>query len=283
MAGAAGQFLLFGSSETGLTADDQTANHIHQLFEYDAVTGELVRVTKGEDGFDENGNGAASGVRLSPLASKARTEGSNPFRTGSNRLNMSTDGRTVVFTTVGALSQRARSVADGCKSVYEFRTDGPLKAGSVHLISDGTDTNTSGLEECGAEFQYMDGSGANILVATIDPLVAGDVDEGQSDVYDAREDGGFAQAPAAIPECQGEGCEGAATGPPLLGAPASLTQAPESPIAAPVGPSPTAVTGKKPTRKCAKGRKRVHGKCVLASTNHHSSARRASFDRRYER
>jgi hypothetical protein len=262
VAGEGGRFLLFASATTGLTADDENTRGIVQLFEYDAVTGELVRVTKGEDGYDENGNGAEHGVPTVSIAQKVQVEGyGTVFQSGGNVLNVSGDGRTVVFETAGGLSPRAVSAVDGCTSVYEFRSGGGIGQGAVHLISDGQDTQANG-EKCGAQFRFMDGSGANILFTTTDPLLSTDTDGVQRDIYDAREDGGFAPGPVSTPECQGAGCQGTFSSPPGPAVPGSLSQAPEAPVSAPATTSTPRKTTKKKPAKCAKGKKLTHGKCV---------------------
>jgi hypothetical protein len=259
--GEGGRFLLFASAATGLTGDDENARGIVQLFEYDAVTGELVRVTKGEDGYNENGNGAEHGISVTSIAQKVKLEGyGGVFQTAGNVLNVSGDGRTVVFETAGGLSPRAVSAADGCTSVYEFRSAGAIGQGSVHLISDGQDTQLQG-EKCGAEFRFMDGSGANVLFTTADPLLPGDVDGVQRDIYDAREEGGFPPGPASTPECQGAGCQGTLSGPPGPTSPGSLNQAPEAPVPPlpPLAATPGTKIGtgtKTGTKKCAKGKQR---------------------------
>lgn len=65
----------------------------------------------------------------------------------------------------------------------------------------------------------MDPSAENVLFSTADPLVPGDTDGLQRDIYDARIGGGFpsAKVPAA---CEGDACRG------------PLTPAPGAPIAA---------------------------------------------------
>jgi hypothetical protein len=200
------------------------------------------------------------------IARKVKLEGyGTVFQTSGNLLDVSGDGRTVVFETAGGLSSRAVSAADGCTSVYEFHSAGAIGQGAVHLISDGQDTQVDGLEECGAEFRYMDGSGANILFTTADPLLSGDVDGVQRDVYDAREEGGFAPGAAGTPECQGAGCQGALSSPPGPTSPGSLNQAPEAPVPPlpPLAATPgTKIGTKTGTKKCAKGKKLTRGKCV---------------------
>ncbi|MGH2911426.1 MAG: hypothetical protein ACRDJ3_03010 [Solirubrobacteraceae bacterium] len=224
LGGERGRYLLFESSQKGLTPDDTSS--IIQLFEYDALTGELVRVTKGEDGYDEDGNGAREGVPYNALPSAKLGQIETYFHTSADLLNMSTDGHTVVFETGARLSPRAVSAdahsveGEACTSVYVFHSAGPISAGAVHLVSDGRDTQgPSG--SCGALFKGMDAAGANIMFETLDSLVPSDADGGQADTYDARVDGGFA-ASKAVAGCQGGGCLGSPGVAPSLAAPASV-------------------------------------------------------------
>ncbi len=209
-AGENGQFLLFVSSAEGVTPDD-TREGLTQLFEYDTETRELVRVTQGEEGFNDNGNSVTEGI---PRASLENVLVGHAFdyKTSENRLDVSSDGRTVVFQTAGELSPRARSASSlGCKSVYEFRSEGPISAGKVYLLSDGRDVQLNKGSTCGAFVYGMDEDGSNVLVSTADPLLTSDVDGFQRDIYDARVGGGFPPGPvqgeSAV--CVPSTCEGA--------------------------------------------------------------------------
>ena len=259
VSGEGGRFLLFVSATPGLTADDHASTP--QLFEYDAVTGELVRVSKGEDGYNENGNAARAGVGPESISGIAEVLGlSQDFKSGVDRLNMSFDGRTVVFKSNGRLSGLATSAERGCSSIYEFRTGGALSEGSVHLLSDGVDVQARGAE-CGAGFEGIDGSGDDVLFSTADPLSLGDVDGVQRDIYDARVGGGF-------PVAQGGSCSVGCVGPagsvaPSLPVVGSVSQAPEGPApSAPVSVVKSKGKAQKKVIKCAKDKKLDHGKCL---------------------
>ncbi len=218
--GGEGQFLLFASSRPGVTPDDTGSQT--QLFEYDALTGELVRVTQGEDEYNENGNGVKTGADAQALAEIVEQVGRvRDFKSSTNRLSVSGDGSTVFFESGGALSPRAVSAARGCLSLYEFHTGGLISQGVVHLVSDGQDVQLVKGALCGTQFEGMDASGGNVLFATDDPLLGSDVDGAQRDIYDARVDGGFAPV-ASDQSCEGSGCEGTTSTPPsVFGAPAS--------------------------------------------------------------
>jgi Tol biopolymer transport system component len=49
-----GRFLVF-TSHRALTADDTRGDGPAQVYEYDAQTGTLTRVSIGQDGYNENG------------------------------------------------------------------------------------------------------------------------------------------------------------------------------------------------------------------------------------
>ncbi len=234
-AGVSGRFLLFASVEPGLTPDDSsTREQLEQLFEYKAggegEAAELVRVSKGEDGYNEDGNGVTVGVEPGAISGFAESLGrGSDFKQGTNRLNVSVDGRTVVFATGGQLSSRAVSAGQGCRSVYEFHTPtSVLSEGELSLVSDGRDVQSPRAgAPCGAGFVGMDGSGANILFHTADPLLQSDVDGFEPDVYDARVDGGF-PTPAGGVGCASSVCAGpGGVSAPVVSAPGSSTVAPE--------------------------------------------------------
>jgi hypothetical protein len=256
--GSEGQFLLFVTQAQGLVPDDTSA--FAQLFEYDAETGELERLTKGENGYNEDGNAVSTGIFRETISEIAQWLGEADYKTTTNRLNISEDGKTVAFDTAGQLSEKAVSAAHDCTSVYEFQTAGKLSEGSVHLVSDGLDVQSDKGFGCGAYFLAMDASGANILFSTADELVPGDTDGTQRDIYDAREDGGF-PSPASSAACEG-GCEGVVSAPPAFGAPASASLTGSGNLVAPTSTTTTPKATVKKTARCAKGERRSHGKCV---------------------
>jgi hypothetical protein len=278
LAGEGGAFALFASVQSGLTPDDQNERGQVQLFEYAAANGsepaELVRVTKGENGFNDDGNGVNVGVAPESVA---RMPGyTTDWKTTTNRLNISSDGRTIVFETVGQLSPRATASASGCSSVYEFHTAGALSQGAVHLLSDGSDVALN-RPRCGAHFEGMDGDGANVLFETADSLVPSDVDGGQRDVYDARINGGFEPAVGVL--CTPAACAGPTQAAPSLSALAgsSLVQSPEAGVLPPL-PVPVLPKAKpKKASKCPKGKRRnSKGRCVRTVSRKRVRGKRAS-------
>ena len=246
VAGVHGSFLLFASARRGVTPDDLSTKG--QYFEYDAVTGELVRVTQGEGGFDENGNGVAFGAAESLQLGNEELGNGQDFHSAGNRLNISGDGKTIAFRTRGQLSPRAISAARGCSSIYEFHASGAIDEGTVHLISDGRDIEEIKSISCGPRFAGMDQSGENIFFETADPLISSDTDGAQRDTYDARVDGGFA-APATEEPCTGEACAGPPPPPPMIpGASASTALTGEHNFAPPPAPPVPAPRAKPLTR-----------------------------------
>jgi len=175
-----GQYLVF-TTPADITLDDSSS--VSQAFRYDAQSGELVRVSVGQDGFNNDGNTSTDPATLA---------------NGSlGRVTMSADGAEVVFQSSDALTQQ---VQGGINNTYEWRE------GQVMLISDGSDATPNNGEVPRIGLIGMDSSGTDIYFVTADRLVGQDVDE-DSDVYDARIDGGF-PAPAPEASCSGEACQG---------------------------------------------------------------------------
>jgi hypothetical protein len=219
-----GRFLVF-SSHGALTSDDTRTDGGQQVFEYDAQTGSLVRISIGNDGFDDDGNagfGAASIVAPTNPTSNLRTDPT-----------MSHDGSYVFFQSpVGLTPQAINDVQIGtttelgptegstvtvpvyAENVYEYH------GGHVYLISDGRDTGL-GAEGTLSDVRLLgsDGSGANVFFTTSDPLVPTDTDT-QADFYDARictpTDPCIPPPAAALSPCDGESCHGVPAATPSL-------------------------------------------------------------------
>ncbi len=206
-----GRFLVF-PSVAHLTPDDTST--ARQIFRYDSQTGELVRVSIGEGGFNDDGNTDTlpAGIPFNPVA---------VGRVARLPYAISFDGAFVVFQsadglTPGALNAQPTSESGTfAQNVYEYHD------GGVSLISDGQDTSTVGENESSVRVDGMTGSGGDIFFRAADPLVPRDGDT-QVDLYDARVDGGFPfeQSPVG---CQGDGCQGALTEAPVLSSPGSAS------------------------------------------------------------
>ncbi len=277
-----GRFLVFTSGGT-LTADDTSSTGAVQVFRYDALTGALVRISIGENGFNDNGNAGLgpAGIVAPGVHAQLGSPRGDP--------TMSHDGSFVFFEspvglTPGALNNVPLPLVPGdeqlyAENVYEWHE------GHVYLISDGRDANTVLSFPCaGRESDVCllgaDATGRNVFFLTADPLVAADKDLAE-DVYDARVCSASEPcvASAAPPPvgCQGEGCHGTPAGAPALGGAATVTFSGPGNLAP---PSPVSrAKSKKKALKCAKGKQAKHGKCVKKRKRKKASTKRAKSTR----
>jgi hypothetical protein len=232
-----GRFFVFSSAAHLTAGDVSTAS---QLFEYDAVTGELVRVSRGSKGDEPQGIESANSHTAEIPYQNYQTE-TGPTQANTS-LVLSADGSTVLFSDAGVLTGEA---GESVGSVYEYRnsvaSDGTISDGDVYLISDG-----NGVPNMGATKIGLDGSGQDEFFITDAQLTKGDTDQ-QIDLYDAREDGGFlgVDPPAG---CVAEACGGSLYAPPSFAAPpgTSLSSATAAPSPVPVGAAPAAVAKPQP-------------------------------------
>ncbi|HEY5045925.1 MAG TPA: hypothetical protein VII53_08725 [Solirubrobacteraceae bacterium] len=239
------------TSTADLTPDDTST--VNQVFLYEAQHEALIRVSKGQDGFNHDGNTTTEGAAIA---------------TGAERRTISEDGSTVVFQSSDALTPQ---VHGGTNNVYLWR------GGNVSLISDGTPAGensgkgATSLPEAG--LVGIDASGQNVFFTTAAKLVSQDTGE-LSTVYDARVDGGF-PAPKND-ECVGEACQGALSAPPGPLSPGSLSSSGAGNLTPPPAPpgkptveilkiKVTATTLLVTVRTSAKGRVQISGK-GLATT-----------------
>jgi hypothetical protein len=156
-----------------------------EFFLYDAVTGTLTCVSCNPSG--------------------ARPVGSAKVPYISGRRIMSSDGSRVAFESTDVLAPFA---TDGASNVYEWEN------GHIYLISTGRQ---------GARLSSMGSSGNDIFFFTTQQLVAQDVAVGNTNIYDARVDGGF-NPPSSVPPCSEEGCKPPLSpAPAVFGVPASAT------------------------------------------------------------
>jgi hypothetical protein len=268
-----GRFLVF-TSHARLTADDTSVTGAAQVFRYDALTGEMVRVSTGERGFNDNGNAGLADAEI--VRAVYGLENHNPARTDPT---MSDDGSFVFFEspvglTPGALNDvqigvnvKGNESPVYANNVYEWHE------GRVYLISDGRDTSQffSQLEEVegysAVQLVGSDVSGSNVFFTSADHLVPQDTDTGVN-YWDARicTAGEPCPAPAvSVPPCAGEACHGTPPGAPVFGAPSSAVFSGTGNVAAQTRPvvkaKKKAAKRARPKRK-ARGRKRMrqHGK-----------------------
>lgn len=195
-----GRFLVFVSSAR-LTGSEDTSK-VAQLFEYDAQTETLVRVSVGHNGYHANGN--VTVAQDAPHIGEPGYSGAAQPTAAGSEMALSNDGSLVVFESRDGLVPQA---VNGAVSVYEYRN------GNVYLISDGHATTTAEGEPS-VRLIGTDGSGHDVFFTTAEPLVPQDSDT-QIDIYDAREGGGFPAA-SSTAACAGEACHGSLAAPPLL-------------------------------------------------------------------
>lgn len=287
-----GRFLVF-TSYARLTPDD--VNGARQVFRYDAKTGSIVRVSVGEDGYNHNGNqafdvndlfleGVTSTVRrhlagefvanasIGEIASNSfgggESEGSKRSEIEYEMLSrdIAQDGSRIVFKTDEPLSSLALNERP---DIYEWHEDQATGKGVVRLVSSGTAEAQDG----GAT---LSPSGRDLFFATTAGLVPQDT-EGDTDIYDARIGGGFAQNEPSEP-CAGDACQGALSTPAPLLIPGSVSQAaggnyPAPPVVTVATKStPKPKPKPKPKRK-EKGKK--HGKAKAKAKRGSSVGRKA--------
>ena len=267
-----GRFLVFTSTDD-LTSDDTST--VAQVFEYDAQTSNLVRVSIGQNSYNDNGN---TSVAPAWIRTPSYGEQSVPT-TYLSRLSVAIDG-TVFFESTDGLTPRALnhevigkhyeggfehpeakfSLVYG-NNIYEYHE------GNVYLISDGRDVSLDGEGYSDVKLLGTDESGADVLFTTVDQLVPQDTDT-DVDIYDARVDGGFT-APTAPQECSGDSCQGPLSPAPTLLSPGSEFQAGGNP------PLATSVQTAKPkTKKAAKPKvKRKRKKAKKVSRSHGKAQR----------
>lgn len=237
-----GRFLVFQST-ADLTRDQEGRVEAGQVFEYDAETETLVRVSRGKGGYNEDGNSSeyAATIPAQEYEVEKPVVGIGRFR----NLAMSADGSRVFFSTKDALTLQA---LNGAMNVYEYHD------GQMGLISDGHDTAMTEKHPA-VELIGTDASGGDVFFTTADSLVPQDTDR-QVDVYDARIEGGFAP-PAVLAPCIGDSCQSAPSPSPQLPAPGT-SSAPEG-AGVPAAPVLKTKPKKKPAKHKRKAKK-VKGK-----------------------
>jgi len=285
-----GQFLLFLSADR--VADTNDSSTVPQLFEYDADTEAIARVSVGqtssqgyeceatgmvEAGYDCDGNTATALDKPLIVKNGAFRQEVSPTAATSN-LSLTSSGM-VVFMSRDALTPG--SVAGG-ENVYEYR------GGQVYLISPGDEAVPIPQSEVAGESRLLgvDESGRDIIFTSTDSLVPQDGDT-QSDWYDAREDGGF-PLPSTSPGCAGDTCQGAPSAPPQAPAvPASLSvqspgSLPPQPLHVPVAAKPATRAQKlaKALAECKKVLRKRRRACRAQAERRYGAQPRAKRDRR---
>ncbi len=251
-----GDFLVFEST-ADLTPDQEGRQEAGQVFEYDAESEALVRVSRGQGGYNEDGNsGTYAATFIAQNYAGAEIDPRTIF------LTVSVDGSRVFFMSKDALTPQALG---GFNNVYEYH------GGEVSLISDGHDV-VSTFRLPAVELIGTDTSGLDVFFMTADRLVPQDTDN-QTDLYDARIDGGSPPAVSSAP-CEGDACQGAAS---ALAAPAATAPAVGEAPAVPVAGGSVTPKSKPPTnaqkltkalRACAKRPKRQRAGCRSQAYKH---------------
>jgi hypothetical protein len=199
-----GEFAVFETAAKLTPGDTST---VDQIFEYDAATGALTRVSVGDAGYNDDGNSEAYPAKDAFL---------------------SENGQHVFFMSADALTPGALNGSSNAdQNVYEYTWSGPQPEESqahVYLISDGQAGGEiqphSGID--GALLIGIDPSGGDVFFETDDDLVPQDSTT-QTALYDARVDGGF-PAPAPPVSCAGSLCQGGPYLAPALASPPSASQ-----------------------------------------------------------
>jgi hypothetical protein len=270
-----GGFLVFESPVHVAGTNDSSG--IPQLFEYDAETGVIVRVSVGQSSpsgyeceathvvearYGCDGNAATGGYEL-PF-SLAQSEGSAWSPTdATSGLAVASDG-VVEFESQNALTPLA---VPGKENVYEYRD------GNVYLLSPGDEAVATLYES--SRLLGIGESGQDAFFETTEGLLPQDTDT-QASWYDAREAGGFPASPAT-PACAGEACQGPGPAAPTLSSPLTPPTADEN-LVEPATVKPTVKPKAKPKAKpCKKGFTKKRGRCVKAKGR---KANRATNDRR---
>jgi hypothetical protein len=221
-----GGFAVFPSLEHLTGAEDTST--VPQLFEYDAETEHLARVSIGQkgsylcpqteavqSGFNCNGNTTIPANE--PGLTRLPYAGNFSPTTATSALVVSNDGR-VFFSSLDALTPLAR---EGSANVYEY------SGGNVYLIAPGEDLALEqasfgvGAAVSSGRLIGTDRAGTDLFFGAVGPQVPQDTDN-QADIYDARVAGGF-PAPPAPKGCQEETCQGAGSVVPSLAAPVTAT------------------------------------------------------------
>jgi hypothetical protein len=249
-AGAHGQFLVFSTYARLVASDTDDARDVYR---YDAETGELVRVSVGEGGFDANGNqdDAPGEANADATIAPGHAGGPVKFQQELNDRAISEDGSRIVFRSGAPLSPGA---VDG---VYEWHKAPGESEGSVSLIAGSS-------AEAPIHQVVISPSGNDIFFITTQGLARQDTD-GAPDIYDARVDGGFPPGSAALQQCSSDACQGPLTNPAPLLVPGSVSQAPGGNYGAPA-PAVVVAAKRKAPVKCAKAKRLVHGRCVKRKT-----------------
>jgi hypothetical protein len=224
-----GRFLLFSAYAQLAASDTDTAKDVYR---YDALTGVLDRVSVGEAGSSENGNGDLFDATIPRTTERNGVAVQHDLDSRAITQN----GSRVVFSSAEPLSPAA---TEGVVNAYEWHRMPGQSEGSVSLVSPGSSP---------VEQVVISSSGRDVFFETAQGLIPQDTD-GLADVYDARIGGGFPQSPVEPESCAGDACRGPLTNPAPLLVPGSVSQAPGGNFAAPTKVVVVSKPKKKPKPK----------------------------------
>lgn len=260
------------SSLTGYDNHDAVTGEADaEVFLYDAETGDVTCVSCNPSGARPEGRDlpGINGTVI-PIAAELPAWENQLYAPRA----LSDDGGRVFFDSYDALLP---ADTNGREDVYEWEAPGVgtcstestsyfvASHGCLSLISSGESSDDS-------EFVDASNTGNDVFFATTASLVPQDF--GLIDIYDARVDGGFPQAPPQPAACEGEACE-ASPSPPSDATPSSSTFAGAGDIVAPPV-SQVVSKAKAPTRaqKLARALKACHSRHGRRRTTCEAQARK---------
>jgi len=283
-----GDFLVL-TSTCHLTAGDVST--ARQVFQYDAQTSSMARVSVGLEGYNDDGNVTGDDINDNLDAHIVTQQNNYAARGGALARSMSDDGAYVFFQSPVGLTPQALNdlqvAEDGrapvyAQNVYEYH------AGRVWLIDSDSSLASLELDPGVPVLIGVSASGGDVFFRTGDQLVPGDTDT-DIDFYDARIDGGF-PAPVMEAGCVGDACQGSASSPPAFGVPSSVAfsgggNLAPLPVSGPVVVQAKALTAAQKLARalkvCLKDPKRKRGSCRAAAKRLYAHTSRAvKSDRR---
>jgi len=192
-----------GRSLVFQSAGDLTAGDTSQavrVFEYDAVTGEVGRVSRGLEGYAQQAS-LSTETNASEIPVQGYSVHTSPMVAA--RVAVSGNGSAMVFSSAGPLTAEAEKVTEAkVGSAYEYRgavaAGGSIGDAGAYLIS-GESTAPS------KRMEGIDASGGDVFFVAAGVLVAEDTDS-RFDVYDARAEGGFLAPDPPAARCVAEAC-----------------------------------------------------------------------------
>jgi hypothetical protein len=268
-----GRFFYFASKEVGGVPAGST--NVNQVYRYDSAENTIVCMSCASSSDPEPKLGAyflfgkflhGDGV---PSLNIASSDGDIVFFDSTAELvPQDVDGE--VAPDPSLTSEHVEFDRSPSSDTYEWRADDVHGCGQVQgclsLISSGT----GGFRN---ELLGTTPSGDDVFFLTHESLAAQDTDTA-GDIYDARVDGGFPGPVVRPVECENSACS---TPLPLPNdaTPSSFTfTGTETPIPHTKQPSESKVRKKKPLKKCPKGKKLNHEKCVKTKTKQSRSKTR---------